>query len=164
MTEPGVGRLAEEARKLAEAFSTWGRQQAGPLSELGRLYVGPLSELGMHWAAATADQAPPPTAAEDPAAAGTGSTGSAGSAGPTGSAGPRFSDWTHEHGTAAPGGAGECRYCPVCQLIALLRGDRPESTARIVAAGTALLDALRSVVDPPAEPEPPPTVQHIDVE
>lgn len=43
--------------------------------------------------------------------------------------------------------APECRYCPLCQLIALLRGERPEVTARLVEIGTALLLAVRSTVD-----------------
>lgn len=43
--------------------------------------------------------------------------------------------------------APECRYCPLCQLIALLRGERPELTARLVEIGTALLLAVRSTVD-----------------
>lgn len=73
----------------------------------------------------------------------------------------RLSDWAHQHDM---GDAPECRYCPLCRLIALLRGDRPEVAARLLAAGTAFAEALRTAVVPPVtDPEPPPRVQHIDV-
>lgn len=81
-----------------------------------------------------------------------------------------FSDWTHDHpvGLAADAGTSEnCRYCPLCQLIAIVRGQRPEVSARLVESGTAFLDALRSLVSPPGgerDEEPAPTVQHIDVD
>jgi len=80
-----------------------------------------------------------------------------------------FSDWSHDHGagfTAAAGSSEQCRYCPVCQLIALMRGERPEAAARLVEAGTALAEAVRTLLTPPAaapEDDPPPTVQRIDV-
>ncbi|MBA2417303.1 MAG: hypothetical protein H0V64_15755 [Geodermatophilaceae bacterium] len=82
-----------------------------------------------------------------------------------------FSDWSHDHpvGLAADEGTPEtCRYCPLCQLIAVVRGQRPEVTARLAESGAAFLDALRSLVTPPdggrAEEASPPTVQHIDVD
>ncbi|MBA2554835.1 MAG: hypothetical protein H0V10_14330 [Geodermatophilaceae bacterium] len=81
-----------------------------------------------------------------------------------------FSDWSHDHtvGLAAAAGTSEdCRYCPLCQLIAVVRGQRPEATARLMESGAALLDAVRSLLTPSggdrAEAGPPPTVQHIDV-
>ncbi len=82
-----------------------------------------------------------------------------------------FADWTHEHSDGLVAGAGtseQCRYCPLCQLIAVLRGDRPEVSARVVETGTAFLQALRSVLapadTPPASGQPPtPWVQHIDL-
>ena len=46
-------------------------------------------------------------------------------------------------GDAAGDGAGEvaeCRWCPLCQLIAVLRGERPEVTA-------VLADVLRTTAD-----------------
>lgn len=82
-----------------------------------------------------------------------------------------FTDWAHEHGTGLVGGAGtseQCRYCPLCQLIAVLRGDRPEVGARVAETGAAFLQALRSIVAPeddrPAPGPPPgPSVEHIDL-
>lgn len=116
------------------------RRLAEALSDWGRSHAGPLADLGRAYAGPLSDWA----------------------------AGERaevhFSDWDHEH-QAGPGSAPECRYCPICRLIALLRGDRPEATARLVAAGTAFAEALRSVLVPPGEaPEEPPPVQHIDVD
>lgn len=84
-----------------------------------------------------------------------------------------FTDWTHEHSDGLVAGAGtseQCRYCPLCQLIAVLRGDRPEVSARVLESGTAFLQALRSILAPddavpPREQQPPPAppVQHIDL-
>lgn len=81
-----------------------------------------------------------------------------------------FSDWSHDHtvGLAADAGSSpECRYCPLCQLIAVARGQRPEVTARLVESGAAFFEALRSIVTPSGgervAEEPTPTVQHIDV-
>ncbi|MBA3250664.1 MAG: hypothetical protein H0T66_10265 [Geodermatophilaceae bacterium] len=130
---PAPGSLAEEARRLVEALSEWGRSHAGPLADAARAYAGPLADQVRREA---------------------------------GSAPGHFSDWLP--GAGAPGQAApECRYCPICQLIALLRGDRPEAAAGLVAAGTAFAEALRSVLVPPpgeqAEP-PPATVQHIHVD
>jgi hypothetical protein len=64
-------------------------------------------------------------------------------------------------------GAGECRSCPVCRLISVLRGDRPEVTEKLAEAGTALLAALRAALGPVATgtaPEPAARVQRIDLD
>jgi hypothetical protein len=47
---------------------------------------------------------------------------------------------------ATPHGGPECRYCPVCQLIAVVRGTRPEVAAHLAEAAGALLEALRAAV------------------
>jgi hypothetical protein len=53
-----------------------------------------------------------------------------------------------------------CRYCPVCVAIGVLRGERPEVTEKLTAAGLALLSALRTAFDTatpqPAAQEPAP--------
>ena len=57
-------------------------------------------------------------------------------------------------------GSPECTWCPICQLVAVLRGDRPdvnEKIATVVAALRAMLDA--SDVRSPQEQR----VQHIDL-
>lgn len=41
----------------------------------------------------------------------------------------------------------ECEWCPLCQLAAVLRGERPEITARLTEAGIAVAGVLRSIAD-----------------
>ena len=79
-------------------------------------------------------------------------------------------------GTAdAPGEHGsDCRWCPVCQAAAVVRGERPEVTAALADVLTTAATALRSfaaeaadarVADGKTEAEEgdPPAVQQIDV-
>jgi hypothetical protein len=69
----------------------------------------------------------------------------------------------------------DCRWCPVCQVAAVVRGERPEVTAALADVLTAAATALRTVADAgdpggpapaaasaPREDEPPP-VQRIDI-
>jgi hypothetical protein len=77
---------------------------------------------------------------------------------------------------AAEGGqpAGECKWCPHCQLLAVLRGDRPEVSAVIDDVLATASAALRSFSgEPAAEPaghadepshrDPGSTVQRIEI-
>lgn len=70
--------------------------------------------------------------------------------------------------------SGTCQWCPICQFVAVLRGERPDVTDRVVEAGTALLSAFRAFMDatvphPDGRPahddaQPaPPRVQRIDL-
>lgn len=43
----------------------------------------------------------------------------------------------------ADGHPADCRWCPVCQTAAVLRGDRPEVTAALADVLTTAADALR---------------------
>jgi hypothetical protein len=83
-------------------------------------------------------------------------------------------EWARRTLPAPPSGhpGPECQWCPLCQAASVLRGEHPELTERVAEAGTAVLTALRSVIDaasartnppPPADadPPPPPRVQHI---
>jgi hypothetical protein len=70
-----------------------------------------------------------------------------------------LSDWARTHsgdipGTvgSAVGGSTECRLCPFCQAIALMRQARPETFAHLLDASTALTAALRSVVETHGQP------------
>ena len=54
-----------------------------------------------------------------------------------------------------PATDGSCRYCPVCLAIGVLRGERPEVSEKLAAAGTALLVTLRQAFE--AAPATPPT-------
>jgi hypothetical protein len=76
--------------------------------------------------------------------------------------------------------AGECKWCPHCQVLAVLRGDRPELSAALNDVLTTAVAALRQFAgetpagppadpppdDPPAGPgpgDPPPVVQRIEI-
>jgi hypothetical protein len=82
--------------------------------------------------------------------------------------------------TSAPpdghaGDDGDCRWCPVCQAVAVVRGERPEVTAALADLLGAAAEALRTFSEggaqpAPAEPEepagdpaPPPVVQRIEL-
>ena len=73
----------------------------------------------------------------------------------------------------------ECRWCPLCQLIAVLRGERPEVTAALADVLRATADALHAFTAAPEDPgpagpraeeeaaapagDPPPVVQRIEI-
>jgi len=69
----------------------------------------------------------------------------------------------------------DCRWCPVCQVAAVVRGERPEVTAALADVLTAAAAALRTfaagaagdaqVADDAAEPEDGdrPAVQQIEI-
>jgi hypothetical protein len=65
----------------------------------------------------------------------------------------RFGDADSAHiATGAP----ECSWCPICQLIAALRGDRPDVTDKLAAAATAVVDVVGSLLNPPPGRTPGP--------
>jgi hypothetical protein len=71
----------------------------------------------------------------------------------------------------------DCSWCPLCQVAAVVRGERPEVTAALADVLTATATALRTFAESgqPAEPgtrgttddrpqaDPPPAVQHIEI-
>jgi len=71
--------------------------------------------------------------------------------------------------------AADCRWCPVCQVAAVIRGERPEVTAALADVLTATATALRTFAasgdpEPPVDPDapaddrdPPPPVQQIEI-
>jgi hypothetical protein len=76
-----------------------------------------------------------------------------------------------EHGRTA----GECAWCPHCQLLAVLRGDRPELTAVLTDVLATASAALRSFAgetpaeepagheDEPSHRDSAPVVQRIEI-
>ena len=83
-------------------------------------------------------------------------------------------------GEDAPGDghAADCRWCPVCQMAAVVRGERPEVSEALADVLTATATALRTFAEagadgsaPPApeapddaeDDEPPAAVQRIDI-
>ena len=71
--------------------------------------------------------------------------------------------------------ASDCRWCPVCQAAAVVRGERPEVTAALADVLTATAAALRNFAEaaegdahvtppePEAEAAEPPAVQEIEI-
>jgi hypothetical protein len=49
-------------------------------------------------------------------------------------------------GASGPHLGPECRYCPVCQLIAVVRGTRPDVAAHLAEAAAGLLEAVRRAI------------------
>jgi hypothetical protein len=59
-------------------------------------------------------------------------------------------DWVRRtlgDGSHIATGAPECTWCPICQLVAVLRGDRPDIAEKITEASASVIAALRAVVD-----------------
>jgi hypothetical protein len=88
-----------------------------------------------------------------------------------------LSDWARTHtgdlpgalgnavgGSAQFGASAECRLCPVCQMIALMRQARPETFAHLLDASTALTAALRSMVETHGAHRPQSGVERIDLD
>jgi hypothetical protein len=81
----------------------------------------------------------------------------------------------HEDRPAGAPAAPECRWCPLCQLIAVLRGERPDVTAVLADILRATADALHAFAAAPEGPRPaapedeasvgnpPPVVQRIEI-
>ena len=44
-----------------------------------------------------------------------------------------------------------CTACPLCRLLAVLRGERPEATARLVDGALMIVRTLRSLIPEPAQ-------------
>lgn len=67
----------------------------------------------------------------------------------------------------------DCRWCPLCQFVAVLRGERPEVTERVAEVGTAVASALTVLVEAAGgaggaaaqsrQPHPSPRVQKINL-
>ena len=78
-----------------------------------------------------------------------------------------------ERPPAAEHGGADCRWCPLCQAAAVVRGERPEVTAALADVLTAAAAALRTFAEAgpiPQEPEvqepqdgEAPAVQQIDI-
>jgi hypothetical protein len=97
-----------------------------------------LFEAVQQWARRTSGATgEPPSGPDGPGGAG-GLGGLAGWAGLAGLAGLS--------GHVATGSA-ECQLCPVCQLIGVLKGTRPEVVAHLAEAAGSLLAAVRAAVD-----------------
>jgi hypothetical protein len=56
--------------------------------------------------------------------------------------------WWREHAPAAPEeAAAECRYCPFCQALSVVRGAQPELVEQVTEAANGLFTALRNAAE-----------------
>lgn len=55
-----------------------------------------------------------------------------------------------------------CTACPLCRFLALLRGERPEATAKLVDGALMIIRTLRSLIPDAADPAGPPTGSRSD--
>jgi hypothetical protein len=72
---------------------------------------------------------------------------------------------TSPQGHPAESHPADCRWCPVCQAAAVLRGERPELTAALADVLTATAAALRAFAADPQSADPPaadPTTNDVD--
>ena len=111
-----------------------GRDQGSVGEEAARLL-----EAVQEWARRTAGAAAGAGAGADGGA--DGGAGFDGGAGADGGEGPGIS-WTSRISTDAL----ECQLCPVCRLIAVVRGTRPEVVEHLADATASLAAALRDLL------------------
>ncbi len=74
--------------------------------------------------------------------------------------------WARQNFPAPPpGGGADCQWCPLCQFMAVLRGERPELTERVAEAGAAVAGIVRALLETGGQerrPSPRPRPHRID--
>jgi hypothetical protein len=78
-----------------------------------------------------------------------------------------LSEWARGVAGEAPiaTGSAECRLCPFCQLLALMRRAQPETFAHLADASSSLVAAVRTVVETHGHAHPTAAgVQRIDLD
>jgi hypothetical protein len=77
-----------------------------------------------------------------------------------------LSEWARGHGEELPlaNGSAECRLCPVCQLLSLMRQAKPETFAHLLEATAALAAAARTVVESHVHGDAGRGVERIDLD
>ena len=77
-----------------------------------------------------------------------------------------LSDWARGQGEelSFANGSAECKLCPVCQLLSLMRQARPETFAHLLEATAALAAAARTVVESHQHGESGRGVERIDLD
>jgi hypothetical protein len=81
-------------------------------------------------------------------------------AGMAGSAGEALHDLNEHIAT----GSQDCRYCPVCQVIHVVRTTSPEVRAHLAVAATSLAQAAAAALATQVPPEQAAPVQRIDLD
>lgn len=77
-----------------------------------------------------------------------------------------LSEWARGHGEELPFATGspECKLCPVCQLLSLMRQARPETFAHLLEATAALAAAARTVMESHSHTDAGRGVERIDLD
>ena len=155
---PAVGPLAMEAALLLDVVaerlvslkrSTGSSTAAADGAGDGPDGDDPAAEPGQPHAGASGDatDSGPPRAL---GASGVGHRAGAGGAGPgAGGTGAGGTGAICPECGSVPGAS--CTACPLCRFMALLRGERPEATAKLVDGALMIIRTLRSLVPDPSE-------------
>ena len=85
-------------------------------------------------------------------------------AGSAAGAAAAMSDAAHALNEHVATGAEECRYCPVCQAIHLVRTTSPEVKTHLAVAASSLMHAAAGLLAAHAEPEKKAPVEKIDLD
>lgn len=79
-----------------------------------------------------------------------------------------LSDWARDVGDHVDTGAEECRYCPVCRTVHVIRQASPEVRDHLAVAASSLMQAAAGVLAASARAghhaSRDPGVEHIDVD
>lgn len=73
---------------------------------------------------------------------------------------PRSTATNWHIGHQVHSGAPECTWCPICQFVAVLRGERPDVNEKVALVVAALRSMFDQAEGGPAQPQ---RVQHIDL-
>jgi len=177
------GSVGEEAALLASAVEEWMRSAKDAFGPLLTAALGAATARATGFAsttaapsaaarAATGTGAPGASGPASPRPGGSAATGGADTAGGTNTGGEARAAaglFGHDHAATGPdslGPDGECRFCPVCRLLASLRGPRSEVMDYLVEAGTSLLAAVRAAIEANERSwvgGPSVPVEHIDI-
>ena len=85
-------------------------------------------------------------------------------AGSAAGAGAAVSEAMHALNDHVATGAEECRYCPVCQAIHLVRATSPEVKAHLAVAASSLMHAAAALLATHGEPGKKAPVEKIDLD
>ncbi|HEX2893831.1 MAG TPA: hypothetical protein VHO29_07495 [Marmoricola sp.] len=88
----------------------------------------------------------------------------AGHAGAAGGAAAAMSETMHAVNEHIATGSADCRYCPVCQAIHLVRSTSPEVKAHLAAAASSLMQAAAGMLSTSVTPETKGPVQKIHLD
>ena len=75
-----------------------------------------------------------------------------------------FNQALHDVNEHVATGSADCRYCPVCQVIHVVRQTSPEVRANLALAATSLMNAAAGLLATRTDNHPRPGVEKIDLD